>query len=208
MKKTTKIIGLVILAISAILLITYLQVYSVWIMVAINMLLLILLFSTLEVSSTKWKICLISIIVVSFLIPTTSMRVKHLSDGKIRLVSAMYPICPKVISDGIEIDTITFRTGYSSYLGCLYQVRSERIYVIKNADKSTTIINFWGKQIVRGHGMTIEEYKGPHGAIDVFCYLDDDGKKVKYDYYGNNPDVKKYNVDNFDGAEYAFDIAQ
>ncbi len=200
--KMLKILGMSISAVAAILCIIYLQAYGTWTTLLIDLLLIILVFQTAYQSSKAWKYWIACVISTTCLIAFAGLRVRHNEEGRIQLVSALYPICPKVYIEGTAIDTIKLATGYSTFAGWYYSVRKSRFYAIKDTNQLTTIWYHPDGRIIRGYQMIIEEYNGPHGTINIFNYMDDNGNRVRRDFYGKNADNESYTPNVMDNADY------
>lgn len=202
MTKFLKTFGMSITAIAAILGTIYLQVYGTWTTLLIVFVLIIFFCQAAYKSAKAWKYWIACVISATYLLSFAGIRVIHHKEGRIQLVSALYPICPKVYIKGAAIDTIELSTGYSTFAGWYYNVQKSKFYAIKDTNQLTTIWYHPDGRVIRGYQMIIEEYKGPHGAINIFNYLDKNGKRVKRDFYGKDIDDESYTVNVFDNADY------
>lgn len=200
--KMVKILTMSISAIAAILCTIYLQAYGAWTTLLIDLLLIILFLQTAYQSSKAWKYWIACVISTTYLLAFAGLRVRHNEEGRIQVVSTLYPICPKIYIEGIAIDTIKLATGYSTFAGWYYSVQKSDFYAISDSNQQTTIWWHPDARIIRGYQMVIEEYEGPHGTINIFNYMDDKGNRVRRDFYGNNPDDESYTVHVMDNADY------
>lgn len=192
-----------IAAVAAILFIIWLQQFGDWTTLLISICLIIALIQTIDKSSRKWKYWFACVLVISYLSSFTGLRVRKTKEGRIQIVKAVYPICPKVYIEGVAIDTIELATGYSTFAGWYYNVQRSKYYAIRDSNKLTTIYGFkpfW--RVFQGRQMTIEDYQGPHGTINIFSYVNEEGNRVRRDFYGKNPDDESYTVDVLDNADY------
>ena len=139
---------------------------------------------------------------VAYFLTFSGIRVRSTSDGRIQVVSSLYPICPKVYAEGTAIDTLEVATAYSTFAEWFYHVQTSTVYAVRDTLQYTTIVSTEGTTMMRGRSMSIEQYSGPHGEISLFTYFDDDGNRVSRDFYGGNPDDKNYAVRIFDSADY------
>ena len=189
-------------AVAAIICIIYLQAYGAWTTLLIYLLLIIFFCVAVLQSSKAWKLWIACVISTTYLLSFAGFRVRHNEEGRIQLVSALYPICPKVYIEGTAIDTFKLATGYSTFAGWYFSVRESRFYAIKDTNQLTTIWCHPDVRVIRGHNMIIEEYEGPHGIINIFNYMDDSGNMVRRDFYGKSPDDESYTVHVLDNADY------
>ena len=202
MMKMLKTFGMSITAIAAILCIIYLQLYGTWTTLIIDLILIILFCLAAYKSSKAWKYWIGFVILTTYFLSFAGIRVRHNEEERVQLVSALYPICPKVYIEGAAIDTIELATGYSTFAGWYYNVQKSKFYALRDTNQLTTIWYHPDGRVIRGYQMVIEEYKGPHGAINIFNYLDKNGKRVRRDFYGKDIDDESYTVNVFDNADY------
>lgn len=202
MMKMLKTFGMPITAIAAILCIIYLQLYGTWTTLIIDLILIILFCLAAYKSSKAWKYWIGIVILTTYFLSFAGIRVRHNEEERVQLVSALYPICPKVYIEGAAIDTIELATGYSTFAGWYYNVQKSKFYALRDTNQLTTIWYHPDGRVIRGYQMVIEEYKGPHGAINIFNYLDKNGKRVRRDFYGKDIDDESYTVNVFDNADY------
>lgn len=202
MNRIIKLIAMIITALAAISFIIYLQVYGTWTTAVIHLFLIVLFFFAGAESYRDLMIWTACVYIITYLLAFTGLRIRNLSGGRIQLVSFLYPMCPKVYIEGTAIDTIEIATGYGTFAGWYYNISKCRLYAIRDTSQLTTIIFKSGEIILRGHQLEIGEYNGPHGTINIFSYLDDEGNVVKQDLYGDNPDDESYSVNIMDNADY------
>lgn len=194
--------GMSVSALSAILCIIYLQAYGTWTTLLIDLLLIIVFFQVGCQLSKAWKYWIGIVILTTYFLSFAGIRVRHNKEGRVQLVSALYPICPKVYIEGAAIDTIELATGYSTFAGWYYNVQKSEFYAIRDTNQLTTIWYHPDGRVIRGHQMIVEEYIGPYGTINIFNYIDEEGNRVRRDFYGKNPAEDSYTVDVMDNADY------
>ena len=194
--------GISITAIVAILCIIYLQAYGTWTILIIDLVLVILFCLAAYKSSRAWKYWIGIVVLTTFFLSFAGIRVRHNEEERVQLVSALYPICPKVYIEGAAIDTIELATGYSTFAGWYYNVQKSKFYALRDTNQLTTIWYHPDGRVIRGYQMVIEEYKGSHGAINIFNYLDKNGKRVRRDFYGKDIDDESYTVEVIDNADF------
>lgn len=189
-------------AVTAILFILWLQQFGDWIVLFVSIFLIIAQIQAIDKSS-RWKYWIACVLLVSYSLSFTGLRVRKTEEGRIQIVKILYPINPKIYIEGTEIDTLELATGYSTFAGWYYSVQRSKYYAIRDSNQMTTICYYppYGR-VIRGHQMRIEKYRGQHGEIDIFSYVDDKGKRVRRDYYGKNPDDADYKVNVLDNADY------
>ena len=190
-------------AVATILFVIWLEQFGDWTILLISIILIIAFIGVMDKLSRKWKYWFISVLVISYLSSFTGLRVRKTEEGRIQLVRTTYPICPKVYIDGIAIDTIELATGYSTFAGWYYNARKSKYYAIRDSNHLTTIVyNPPYGRVIQGREMRIEEFRGLHGNIDVFSYIDDKGNRVRRDFFGKDPDAESYTINVLDNAEY------
>lgn len=202
MKKILIIIGMTITAIAAILCIIFLQLYGTWTTLLIDLILMILFCQAAYKSARAWKYWIGIVVLTTYFLSFAGLRVRQNAEGRYLLVNALYPICPKVYIEGTAIETIELATGYSTFAGWYYNIQKSKFYAIRDTNQLTTIGHYPEGLVIQGRQMIIEEYKGPHGSINTFSYLDKNGKRVRRDFYGKNIDDESYTVNVLDNADY------
>lgn len=207
MTKILRTFGMSISAIAVIICTIYLQAYGTWTTCWIEILLSIpfSFFLTVYQSSRAWKYWFVCVILAIFLLGFTGFRVRHNEEGRIQVVRTLYPLCNKVYIEGISIDTIELATGYLTFAGWYYSVQKSKFYAIRDTNQLTTIWCHPDIRVIRGHQMIIEEYEGPHGTINIFSYIDDNGNRVRRDINGKYPDDESYSPSCLDNADYILD---
>ena len=201
--KMLRIFGMSIAAVAVIFGTIYLQAYYGAETTLLICLLLIIILCIYH-SSRAWKYWIAFVMSSTYLLSFVgaSFRVRHNEEGRIQVVSTLYPICPKVYIEGVAIDTIKLATGYSTFAGWYYNVRKSKFYAIRDTNQLTTIWRHPDVRVIRGYQMSVEEYNGHHGTINIFNYMDDKGNRIRRDFYGNNPDDESYTVHVLDNADY------
>lgn len=133
-------------------------------------------------------------------------NIQHNEEERIQIVNGLYWLYPIVFYEGTAIDTIEVAKDYhTNGYGGSYTIRKADCCAIRDTNQLTTIFRCRSlEEIARGRQMRIEDYKGPHGTINVFSFIDENGKRVRRDYYGEDVDEKSYTV-NVD-VEYYYDI--
>lgn len=190
-------------AVVTILFVIWLQQFGDWTILLISIILIIAFIHSMDKLSRKWKCWFISVLVIPYLSSSTGLRVRKTEEGRIQLVRTTYPICPRVYIEGSAIDTIELATGYITFAGWYYNVHKSKYYAIRDSNHLTTIVyNPPFGRVFQGREMRIEKYRGLHGNIDVFSYIDDKGKRVRRDFFGKDPDAESYTIDVLDNAEY------
>ena len=198
-----KALGMTVTAFFAILCTIYLRVYGSWTTLIIDLILIILFCIAVYKSSRVWKYWIGMVLLTTYLLSFAGLRVRQNAEGRTHLVNALYPFCPKVYIEGTSIEAIELATGYSTFAGWFYNVQKSKFYAVKDTNQLMTICcNPEGSMVIQGRQMNIEEYKGSHGNINVFSYLDEKGKRVRRDFYGKNVDDESYTVHIFDNADY------
>lgn len=203
--KMVRILEMFISAVAAIICIIYLQAYGAWTTLLIYLLLTILF--CIYHSSRAWKIWIALVISTTYLLSFVGaiLRVRLNEEGRIQVVSVLYPIYPKVYIDGLAIDTIELATGYT-YAGW-YNVERSKYYAIKDTNDLTKICrpdDGRDGRVVQGHQLIIEDYDGPHGTINILNYTDKNGNHVRQDLYGQNVDDELYAVHVRDDADFIY----
>lgn len=123
-------------------------------------------------------------------------NIQYNEEERIQIVNGLYWLYPVVLYEGTAIDTIEVAKDYHTYgYGRGYTIRKEDCCAIRDTNQLTTIISCGSlDEIARGRQMRIEDYKGPHGTINVFSFIDENGKRVRRDFYGEDVDEKSYTV--------------
>jgi len=194
---------MIITAVTSILLVLWLGQFGDWTVLLISIFLIIALIQAIDKSSREWKYWFGFVLLVSYLLSFSGLRVRKTEEGCIQIVKAVYPICPKVFIEGNSVDTLELATGYSTFADWYYTVQKSEYYVIKDSNELSTICSFRPfRRILQGRKLTIEEFEGEHGVINVFSYIDDAGKRIRRDIHGQNPDDESYSVAVMDNADY------
>ena len=134
-------------------------------------------------------------------------NVQHNEEDRIQIVNGLYWLYPVVFYEGTAIDTIEVAIDYHTYgtgsnIG-KYTIRKEDCCAIRDTNQLTTIISCGILyEVARGRQMRIEDYKGPHGTINVFSFIDENGKRVRRDFHGEDVDEKSYTVNVYDESDY------
>lgn len=121
--------------------------------------------------------------------------IQYNEEERIQIVNGLYWLYPVVFYEGTAIDTIEVAEGYHTYGIGGYTIDKGDCYAIRDTNQLTTIICCGSlDEIARGRQMRIEDYKGPHGTINVFSFIDENGKRVRRDCHGKDVDEKSYTV--------------
>lgn len=151
-----------------------------------------------------WKYWVVCVSAFTYGLTVAYEMPKVVEEGNhVKLVTGLYPVCPKVYIEGKYIvDSVEVVSGYSTYCGWFY--RSEKAHLMKLTDSSqvTTILS--GKEVLfKGKDMLLEEYEGEHGPVTLFSYTDiKTGERIRRDYYDGNPDDQSYTPHVRDDADY------
>ena len=122
-------------------------------------------------------------------------NIQYNEEERIQIVNGLYWLYPVVLYEGTAIDTIEVAEEYHTYGLGGYTISKRDCYAIRDTNQLTTIICCGSlDEIARGRQMRIEDYKGPHGTINVFSFIDENGKRVRRDCYGKDVDEKSYTV--------------
>ena len=122
-------------------------------------------------------------------------NIQYNEEERIQIVNGLYWLYPVVLYEGTAIDTIEVAEEYHTYGIGGYTISKRDCYAIRDTNQLTTIICCGSlDEIARGRQMRIEDYKGPHGTINVFSFIDENGKRVRRDCYGKDVDEKSYTV--------------
>ena len=122
-------------------------------------------------------------------------NIQYNEEERIQIVNGLYWLYPVVLYEGTAIDTIEVAEEYHTYGTGSYTISKRDCYAIRDTNQLTTIICCGSlDEIARGRQMRIEDYKGPHGTINVFSFIDENGKRVRRDCYGKDVDEKSYTV--------------
>lgn len=130
-----------------------------------------------------------SIIVVCYVIMFVGSLTKVIDteDGRIKIVSVLYPMIEKVYLDGNEVDTIDVCYGFSTYAGSYKPIKG-RLIAVRDTNQITTIIDGLGKVHLKGRSLELNDYCTKHGSVTIFSYIDSNGQWKRHDFYGRNPD--------------------
>lgn len=121
--------------------------------------------------------------------------IQYNEEERIQIVNGLYWLYPVVLYEGTAIDTIEVAEEYHTHGLGGYTISKRDCYAIRDTNQLTTIISCGSlDEIARGRQMRIEDYKGPHGTINVFSFIDENGKRVRRDCYGKDVDEKSYTV--------------
>ena len=130
-------------------------------------------------------------------------NIQYNEEERIQIVNGLYWLYPVVLYEGTAIDTIEVAEEYHTYGLGGYTISKRDCYAIRDTNQLTTIICCGSlDEIARGRQMRIEDYKGPYGTINVFSFIDENGKRVRRDYYGEDVDEKSYTVHVDDESDY------
>ena len=122
-------------------------------------------------------------------------NIQYNEEERIQIVNGLYWLYPVVLYEGTAIDTIEVAEEYHTHGLGGYTISKRDCYAIRDTNQLTTIISCGSlDEIARGRQMRIEDYKGPHGTINVFSFIDENGKRVRRDFYGEDVDEKSYTV--------------
>ena len=122
-------------------------------------------------------------------------NIQYNEEERIQIVNGLYWLYPVVFYEGTAIDTIEVAEGYHTYGIGGYTIDKGDCYAIRDTNQLTTIISYGSlREIARGRQMRIEDYEGPHGTINVFSFIDENGKRVRRDFYSEDVDEKSYTV--------------
>ena len=122
-------------------------------------------------------------------------NIQYNEEERIQIVNGLYWLYPVVLYEGTAIDTIEVAEEYHTHGLGGYTISKRDCYAIRDTNQLTTIICCGSlDEIARGRQMRIEDYKGPHGTINVFSFIDENGKRVRRDCYGKDVDEKSYTV--------------
>lgn len=122
-------------------------------------------------------------------------NIQYNEEERIQIVNGLYWLYPVVLYEGTAIDTIEVAEEYHTYGLGGYTISKRDCYAIRDTNQLTTIISCGSlDEIARGRQMRIEDYKGPYGTINVFSFIDENGKRVRRDCYGKDVDEKSYTV--------------
>lgn len=158
-------------------------------------------------SNRTWQRWIGSVVVCSYLLLFVAAvtKVIHTEDGRIQIVSVLYPMVDKVILSGTDVKTIDVCYGYSTRGGSYKPDKGHLIAVRDTTCQLTTITDRLGRILLQGHQMQFGEYScGEHGPINVtiFRYIDSNGDERQQDYYGNNPDSPTFSAHIRDDNDY------
>lgn len=121
--------------------------------------------------------------------------IQYNEEERIQIVNGLYWLYPVVLYEGTAIDTIEVAEEYHTHGLGGYTISKRDCYAIRDTNQLTTIICCGSlDEIARGRQMRIEDYKGPYGTINVFSFIDENGKRVRRDCYGKDVDEKSYTV--------------
>ena len=130
-------------------------------------------------------------------------NIQYNEEERIQIVNGLYWLYPVVLYEGTAIDTIEVAEEYHTHGLGGYTISKRDCYAIRDTNQLTTIICCGSlDEIARGRQMRIEDYKGPHGTINVFSFIDENGKRVRRDFYGEDVDEKSYTVHVYDESVY------
>ena len=122
-------------------------------------------------------------------------NIQYNEEERIQIVNGLYWLYPVVLYEGTAIDTIEVADEYHTHGLGGYTISKRDCYAIRDTNQLTTIISCGSlDEIARGRQMRIEDYKGPHGTINVFSFIDENGKRVRRDCHGKDVDEKSYTV--------------
>lgn len=122
-------------------------------------------------------------------------NIQYNEEERIQIVNGLYWLYPVVLYEGTAIDTIEVAEEYHTHGLGGYTISKRDCYAIRDTNQLTTIISCGSlDEIARGRQMRIEDYKGPHGTINVFSFIDENGKRVRRDCHGKDVDEKSYTV--------------
>ena len=122
-------------------------------------------------------------------------NIQYNEEERIQIVNGLYWLYPVVLYEGTAIDTIEVAEEYHTHGLGGYTISKRDCYAIRDTNQLTTIISCGSlDEIARGRQMRIEDYKGPHGTINVFSFIDENGKRVRRDCYGKDVDDESYTI--------------
>ena len=158
-------------------------------------------------SNRAWKWWGGSVICITYVLSFVASLTKviHTEDGRIQIVSVLYPMVDKVILSGTDVNTIDVCYGYSTRGGSYKPDKGRLIAVRDTTCQLTTIIDGLGQVLLQGRQMQFGEYScGEHGPINVtiFSYIDNNGAERRQDYYGSNPDSSTFSAHIRDDNDY------